>query len=78
VNVGCWRDVVKNNIKILRLKKRWTQKELSVHTKEIDQAGKGLTQSTISDLEKYHFTVKGRNLKLLMIVFEVDKDEILI
>lgn len=77
MNVGYWRDLMNNNIKALRLERKWTQKELSIRTKIIDLSGRGLTQSTISDIEKYHFTVKGRNLELLKLVFNVNEDEIL-
>jgi transcriptional regulator with XRE-family HTH domain len=67
---------MKNNIKNLRKNNGWTQMELSLQTKLIDLDKKGITRSTISDIEKYHVAIKGRNLKLLMRVFNVDESEI--
>lgn len=68
---------MKNNIRELRLNNGWTQQELSQQTKILDPLGKGITRSTISDIEKYHITIKGRNLKLLMTVFKKNEDEII-
>lgn len=68
---------MKNSVRKLRLKNSWTQKELSARTKTIDKTGKGISQTAISDIETYHVTVKGRNLKLLTIVFNVSENEIL-
>jgi len=70
---------LKNRVEELRRARGWTtQTELSKQTKLVDPDGKGISQATISDIEKFHITVKGRNLKLLMLVFGVTHDEIVI
>jgi transcriptional regulator with XRE-family HTH domain len=70
---------LRNRVEVLRLQHGWkTQQELSNRTKLIDPSGKGISQATISDIEKFHITVKGRNLKLLMLVFNCTEQDILI
>jgi transcriptional regulator with XRE-family HTH domain len=70
---------MKNRVIELRLSRGWkTHQELADQTKLIDPAGKGISRPTISNIEAFHVTPRGNNLKLLMKVFNCTADEILI